>query len=98
MRAWIIVGTGNCICECARQLVVDRVHDFGPVQRDARDAAVALVEDFGHDRLPWKNQIFAKSPWRPLPPAKRAAPPAPSLKMASTPLVHSCRKASRTGR
>jgi hypothetical protein len=99
MRARIVVGTRHRVRERTRQLIVDRIHDLRPVQRDARDATVALVEDFGHVRLPRKrDQIFAKSPWRPLPPAKRAAPLAPSLKTASTPLVHSCRKASRTGR
>ena len=52
MRTQIVVGARDRIRERPRQLVVDRIHDFRPVQRNARDAAVALVEDFGHVRLP----------------------------------------------
>ena len=51
MRARIVVGARDCIGKRVRQLVVDRIHHFRPVQRDAGDAAVALVEDFGHARL-----------------------------------------------
>ena len=35
--------------QLARQLVVDRVQDFGTVERDAGDAPVALVEHLGHN-------------------------------------------------
>jgi hypothetical protein len=48
MRARIVVGARHGIRQRARQLIVDCIHDFRPVQRDARDTAVALVEDFGH--------------------------------------------------
>jgi hypothetical protein len=63
MRARVVVGACDRIRQRARQLVIDCIHDFRPVQRDARNATVALVEDFGHVLLPGgKDQILAKSP------------------------------------
>lgn len=44
------------------------------------------------------HSISAKSPCRPLPEAKRAAPSAPSLWCASSPFAHSRSSASRTER
>jgi len=43
------------------------------------------------------DQMFVKSPCRPIPLLKRAAPLTPSLKIASTPFAHSRFSASRTG-
>ena len=48
MHGLVGIGALDGRRELARQVVVDGVEDLGAVERDARDAPVALVEHLGH--------------------------------------------------
>ena len=93
-RSGHVLVVGVVDAPAYRLSINDRRHSRG--LRHASGGSQAVLPGAGIQSA--ARQMVPKSPERPRPPAKRAAPAAPSRAWASSPLAHSVRNASRTGR